>query len=63
MSRWNWTDCSTVKVAHFLTSHSRQMFVAAYPRETRERVFDAHDRAFAFFGGVPRRMVYDNLQS
>ena len=23
-------------------------------------VFDAHDRAFAFFGGVPRRMIYDN---
>ena len=39
------------------------MFVAAYPRETRERVFDAHDRAFAFFGGVPRRMVYDNLKT
>ncbi|WP_337680689.1 hypothetical protein [Iodobacter sp. LRB] len=26
-------------------------------------VFDAHDRAFAFFGGVPLRMVYDNLKS
>ncbi len=23
-------------------------------------IFDAHDRAFAFFGGVPRRMIYDN---
>jgi len=26
-------------------------------------VFDAHNRAFAFFGGVPERMVYDNLKS
>lgn len=24
---------------------------------------DAHDRAFAFFGGVPRKMVYDNLKT
>jgi hypothetical protein len=26
-------------------------------------VFDAHNRAFAFFGGVPERMVYDNLKA
>ena len=36
------------------------MFVAAYPRETLEMLLDAHNRAFAFFGGVPRQMVYDN---
>jgi len=29
--------------------HSRMMFVHAYPRETQKMVFDAHDRAFAFF--------------
>jgi transposase len=23
-------------------------------------LFAAHDRAFAFFGGVPLRMIYDN---
>ncbi len=45
-----------VKVAHFRLSYSRQMFVAAYPRETQERVLDAHNQAFAFFGGVPKRM-------
>jgi hypothetical protein len=39
------------------------MFVAAYPREMQEMVFDAHNRAFAFFGGVPLRMVYDNLKA
>ena len=39
------------------------MFVVAYPRETQEMVFDAHNRAFAFFGGVPQRMVYDNLKA
>jgi transposase len=50
----------TIKLAHFRLTHSRQLFLAAYPRETQEMVFDAHNRAFAFFGGVPERMVYDN---
>lgn len=50
----------TIKLAHFRLSHSRQMFVVAYPRESQEMVFDAHARAFAFFGGVPQRMIYDN---
>jgi hypothetical protein len=36
------------------------MFLAAYPRESQEMIFDAHNRAFAFFGGVPSRMIYDN---
>ena len=39
----------TVKVAHVRLCHSRMMFVRAYPREAQEMVFDAHDRAFAFF--------------
>ena len=39
----------TVKVAHLRLCHSRMLFVRAYPRETQEMVFDAHDRAFAFF--------------
>jgi len=26
-------------------------------------VLDAHNRAFIFFGGVPLRMVYDNLKT
>ncbi len=53
----------TVKVAHFRLSHSRRAFVVAYPRETQEMVFDAHARAFAAFGGVPRRGLYDNLKT
>lgn len=53
----------TIKVAHFRLTFSRQMFVVAYPRETQEMVLDAHNRAFAFFGGVPTRMVYDNLKT
>ena len=53
----------TIKVAHFRLAYSRQMFVAAYPRETQEMVFDAHIRAFTFFGGVPARLIYDNLKT
>jgi len=53
----------TVKVAHFRLAYSRRMFVAAYPRESQEMVLDAHCQAFAHFGGVPKRMVYDNLKT
>ncbi len=34
--------------------HSRMPFVRAYPRETQEMVFDAHDKAFAFSAGPVR---------
>ncbi len=37
-------------------------FVAAFPRETLEFFLEGHERAFRFFGGVPRRIVYDNLK-
>ncbi len=35
--------------------HSRMFFIRAYPRETQEMVFDAHDRTFAFFKGTCAR--------
>jgi hypothetical protein len=53
----------TIKVAHFRLAYSRQMFLVAYPREAQEMVLDAHNRAFSFFGGVPARMIYDNLKA
>ena len=43
--------------------HSRMPFVRAYPRESQEMVFDAHDRAFAFFKGACQRGIYDNMQT
>ena len=36
-----------MKVADVRLCHSRMLFVRAYPRETQEMVFDAHDRAFS----------------
>ncbi len=49
-----------VKVAHFRLCHSRKMFLAAFPREQLEMVLEAHRRAFEWFGGVPKRIIYDN---
>jgi len=53
----------TVKVAHVRLCHSRMMFVRAYPRESQEMVFDAHERAFAFFRGACTRGIYDNMKT
>jgi len=53
----------TVKVAHMKLSHSRMPFVRAYFRETQELVFDAHDKAFEFYGGACRRGIYDNMKT
>jgi transposase len=39
------------------------LFVRAYPRESQEMVFDAHDRAFAFFCGACVRGIYDNMKT
>ena len=54
---------TTVKVAHVRLCHSRMLFVRAYPRESQEMVFDAHDRAFAFFRGACQRGIYDNMKT
>jgi transposase len=54
---------ATVKVAHLRLCHSRLFLVTAYPRETQEMVFDAHIRAFEFFGGVCQRGIYDNMKA
>jgi transposase len=40
--------------------HSDAFFVRAYDRECTETFWDGHARAFDFFGGVPRRITYDN---
>src|SRR5476649_2769245 len=53
----------TVKVAHVRLCHSRMLFARAYPRETQEMVFDAHDRAFALFKGACQRGIYDNMKT
>lgn len=52
-----------LKVAQMRLSYSRKAYVRAYPGESHEMLFDAHVRAFAYFGGVPRRGIYDNMKT
>ena len=52
-----------VKVAQMRLCHSRMLFVRVYPREAQEMVFDAHEKAFAFFKGTPTRGIYDNMKT
>jgi transposase len=42
--------------------HSDDCFVAAFPAETTEAFLEAHVRAFAYFGGVPTCILYDNTK-
>ena len=42
--------------------HSDVCLVVGYPAETTEAFCDAHVRAFAFFGGVPKSILYDNTK-
>ena len=51
--------------AHYLVvdlPHSDDGFVQAFPAETTEAFCDGHNAAFGYFGGVPRRIVYDNTK-
>ncbi len=52
-----------LQVAHFKLSHSRAFVLVAYPLQTHEMLFDAHNKAFAVLGGVPRRGIYDNMKT
>lgn len=49
--------------AHFLVMQlpfSDAVFAKAYPSENTEAFVDGHQSAFCFFGGVPKRILYDN---
>src|SRR5271169_6052688 len=51
--------------AHYLAMdlpHSDDGFVAAFPAETTEAFLEGHVRAFAYFGGVPTTILYDNTR-
>ena len=52
-----------LEVAHAKLASSRAFLVVAYPMQSHEMLFDAHARAFAAFGGVPRRGIYDNMKT
>ena len=51
-----------VKVAMFVMTlpYSDAIFCQVFPKECTEAFQEGHKRAFEFFGGVPRRISYDN---
>jgi transposase len=55
-------DGQTATVVLFVMTlpYSDAIFVCAFPRECTEAFLEGHVRAFTFFGGVPRRISYDN---
>jgi transposase len=44
-------------------NYSRIRFVMAFPFQKQEAFFEGHIQAFHFFGGVPKRITYDNLKT
>ena len=44
-------------------NYSRVRFVMAFPFQKQEAFFEGHVHGFAFFGGVPYRITYDNLKT
>ena len=43
--------------------YSRLMWVQYYRRKTMRNVFDGLERAFAFFGGVPRELLLNQMKA
>jgi transposase len=51
--------------AHYLAMdlpQSDDCFVMAFPAETTEAFLEGHNHAFAYLGGVPRTILYDNTK-
>lgn len=44
-------------------SYSRRIFLRFYYGQAMPQFLDGHVRAFDYFGGVPRELLYDNLKS
>ena len=53
-------QATTVALFVMTLPYSDAIFVCAFPRECTEAFLEGHVRAFRFFGGVPRRISYDN---
>ena len=43
--------------------YSRLLWLAFYPRQTMQTVMAGLERAFAFFGGVPRELLFDQMKA
>ena len=52
-----------IQVSHMKLCASRAFWLAAYPSQGHEMLFDAHTRSLTALGGVPRRGIYDNMKT
>lgn len=68
----DWAHCGTISVEGrtrrlsaflFVLCHARYAYVEFTTSEQLEVFLACHERAFAAAGGVPRRVIYDNLRS
>jgi transposase len=68
----DWGHFGTIPVGHaqrklmgfaLTLSYSRYIFLRFYLGADMSAWLDAHVHAFAFFGGVPKQCLYDNLRS
>mgnify|MGYP001612728164 FL=1 len=68
----DWANCGTIRIGAALRklsafvmvlSYSRMIYVELTLSQCIEDFLGAHLRAFRFFGGVPKKLVYDNLKS
>lgn len=68
----DWANCGSIRIGSALRklsafvmvlSYSRMLYVELTLSQCLEDFLGAHWRAFQFFGGIPRKLVYDNLKS
>ncbi|MEZ4708308.1 MAG: IS21 family transposase [Caldilineaceae bacterium] len=53
----------TVQLFVLRLCYSRKIFVMAFPTQRQEAFLAGHVAAFAHLGGVPQRLIYDNLKT
>jgi len=68
----DWANCGTVKIGRvrrklsafvMVLSYSRMLYVEFTLSQCLEDFIQCHIHAFQFFGGVPRKILYDNLKA
>ena len=47
----------------FVLGYSRLLWLQFYPRQTMATVFEALEAAFAYLGGVPRELLFDQMRA
>jgi len=60
-----WIGGVNTNVSTFITilPNSYAPYASVFPDKTNPCFFEGHIRAFEWYGGVPRRCIYDNLKS